>query len=654
MEIETTTAANGTQGDNFKSSVLSSVDIIVIVLYFIVTLAVGLWASRSSSRRSVKGYFLAGRSMSWLPVGASLFASNIGTGHFIGLAGTGAANGIAIGSFEWIAPYLILLLGWVFLPVYVSCGVYTMPEYLRKRYGGQRLRIAMSVISMMLYVLTKIAVDIYAGALFIQLALGINMYLAIVSLLVVASVYTILGGLKAVIYTDTMQTVVMLIGGVLVMAMSFAKIGGYNVLEERYMNAIPKTTIDSWGTSNSTTCGVPRADSFHIFRDAVDSDLPWPGMLSGIFLLGTWYWCTDQVIVQRALASNSIQHAKGGCVLAGFLKLIPMYIIVMTGMVSRVLFPDEVACVEPSECERVCQNPEGCSNIAYPKLVLEVLPTGLRGIMVAAMLSALMSSLTSIFSSTSTIFTLDIWTRIRKTATEKEQLIVGKITVVLLVAISILWIPILLTSAGGQLFIYLQGIQSALGPPIFAIYFYGILFPRINEKGAFWGLIVGFSGGIIRLILDFSHKAPPCGDDEYRPAILFKINYLYVSSIVFAASTIVIFTVSYLTAPPKEKELYGTTWKTIHKRMAESHGRKPSLEERVVVEPSENVEPESNEMVEKKEEDINNDYRAETDQSKPSEYHLSDLYEDEGYAFWLNAIAISLIIITTFLMGYYG
>uniref|UniRef100_H2YET9 Uncharacterized protein n=1 Tax=Ciona savignyi TaxID=51511 RepID=H2YET9_CIOSA len=498
----------------------------------------------------------------WLPVGASIFASNIGSGHFIGLAGAGATGGIAIGSFEWIAPYNILMLGWMFLPIYLACGVFTMPEYLHRRFGGIRLRLTLSVISLALYVLTKIAVDLYAGALFIQQAFNINLYLAI----------------------------------------GFIEVGGYENLKTLYMQAIPQTTLDILASGNTTSCGIPREDAFHLFRDPINSDLPWPGMIFGIYFLGSWYWCTDQVIVQRAIAAKSLNHAKAGCLMAAVLKILPMYMIVMTGMISRVLFPNEVACAEPSECLRVCGNEQGCSNIAYPKLVLEILPSGLRGIMIAAMLSALMSSLTSIFNSTSTVFTIDVWKRIRKAATEKEMLIILKIiyvkfkattppkvyisftnasvaqlphykqvglsagmwlTVCVLVVVSILWIPVLLSSAGGQLYIYLQSIQSALGPPIFVLYLFGIAWPRVNEQGAFWGLISGFTVGVIRLVLDFTFGVPGCNQDETRPWIVSRVNYLHVSPIVFLISSVVTLVVSYCTKPLSRDQLKGTTWFTL-------------------------------------------------------------------------------------------
>ncbi|XP_078483493.1 sodium/myo-inositol cotransporter 2-like isoform X1 [Ciona intestinalis] len=584
--------------------------------------------------------------MLWLPVGASIFASNIGSGHFIGLAGAGATGGIAIGSFEWIAPYNILMLGWIFLPIYLACGVYTMPEYLYRRFGGVRLRLTLSVISLALYVLTKIAVDLYAGAMFIQQAFDINLYLAIVSLLIITAVYTVLGGLKAVIYTDTMQTVVMLVGGILLMVMSFIEVGGYENLKTLYMEAIPQTTKDILAVGNSTTCGVPRDDSFHLFRDPITSDLPWPGMIFGIYFLGSWYWCTDQVIVQRALAAKSLNHAKAGCLIAGTLKILPMYMIVMAGMISRVLFPDEVACAVPSECLRICGNEQGCSNIAYPKLVLELLPSGLRGIMVAAMLSALMSSLTSIFNSTSTVFTIDVWKRIRKEATEREMLIVGKLTVCVLVVISILWIPVLLSSAGGQLYIYLQSIQSALGPPIFVLYLFAIAWPRVNEQGAFWGLLSGFTVGVIRLVLDFTYGAPGCDQDDSRPWIVSRVNYLHVSPIVFVISSVVTLTISYLTKPLPAEQLRGTTWfKQV--RSKEKENRRLFIEKGEI--------PQEEEEGKKADDEINGKNLNDSLQQADDETIKVRTSTIHGrWSFILNVVAVTLLMAVTFLFGYYA
>uniref|UniRef100_H2YDP8 Uncharacterized protein n=1 Tax=Ciona savignyi TaxID=51511 RepID=H2YDP8_CIOSA len=543
------------ESDSVSTSKLSTVDIVIIAVYMVATVGLGIWASRRGAQGTVSEYFLAGKNMFWLPVGASVFVSNIGSVHFVGLAGSGAITGISVGAFEWVSAFHILGLGWILLPIYLKSQVYTMPQYLHVRYGGSRLRVMLTVLSLAMYVLTKIAVDLFAGALFIQQALSINLYVAIVSLLVITAVYTMLGGLKAVIYTDTLQTLILLIGGIMLMIISFAKVGGYENLKTLYMQAIPQTTLDILASGNTTSCGIPREDAFHLFRDPINSDLPWPGMIFGISILAFYYFGTDQVIVQRLLAAKSLNHGKAGCIMAASFKILPVYMFVMAGMISRALFPNEVACAEPSECLRVCGNEQGCSNIAYPKLVLEILPSGLRGIMIAAMLSALMSSLTSIFNSTSTVFTIDVWKRIRKAATEREMLIVGRITICVLVVISIAWVPVLLSSAGAQVFVYVNSVLSSLAPPIAMLYLFGVLCPRVNEQGAFWGFVVGVAVGVTRLVLDFVYPAPACDQVDTRPNIIAKVNYLYVAVVVFVVSSLVAVAVSFLGEPIPYKKV---------------------------------------------------------------------------------------------------
>uniref|UniRef100_A0A2C9K5S3 Uncharacterized protein n=1 Tax=Biomphalaria glabrata TaxID=6526 RepID=A0A2C9K5S3_BIOGL len=415
--------------------------------------------------------------MSVYQVGASLFSSNIGSEHFVGLAGTGAAAGIAMVFYEWNSMFLVVVLAWFFLPVYVSAGVYTLPEFMAKRFGGARLRIYLSCLSLVLYIVTKLAVSIYAGGLFIKLALGWDMYISIAGLLLITGIYTVMGGLAAVIYTDTFQTFIMTVGAVVLSIISFNKIGGYKQLVHRYMMAVPSVT-----TNVTSSCGRPREDAFHLFRDPVNSDNPWPGILLQSSIGCMWYWCCDQVIVQRSLAAKNLSHAKGGSLLAGYLKLTPLFFMVFPGMISRALYPDVIACVDPVKCQEYCENPVGCSNVAYPKLVLELMPVGLRGLLMAVMLSAIMSSLTSIFNSSATLFTMDLWRRVRNHASERELLIVGRLFILLLCGVAILWIPMVKSSQGGQLFNYIQAVQGYLGTPIGALFLAAILWKRMNER----------------------------------------------------------------------------------------------------------------------------------------------------------------------------
>ncbi|XP_003364431.2 sodium/glucose cotransporter 4 [Equus caballus] len=551
-------SGNGVRTETVLGSGVSlhAYDIGVLVVYFVFVIAVGLWSSYRASRGTIGGYFLAGRSMSWWPIGASLMSSNVGSGLFIGLAGTGAAGGLAVGGFEWNATWLLLALGWIFVPVYIAAGVVTMPQYLKKRFGGQRIQVYMSVLSLILYIFTKISTDIFSGAIFIQMALGWNLYLSTVILLVVTAVYTITGGLTAVIYTDALQTVIMVGGALVLMFLGFQEVGWYPGLEQRYMQAIPNATVPN------TTCHLPRPDAFHMLRDPVSGDIPWPGLIFGLTVLATWCWCTDQVIVQRSLSAKSLSHAKGGSVLGGYLKILPMFFIIMPGMISRALYPDEVGCVDPDVCQRVCGVPVGCSNIAYPKLVMGLMPVGLRGLMVAVIMAALMSSLTSVFNSSSTLFTIDVWQRFRRKATEQELMVVGRVFVVFLVIISILWIPIIQSSNSGQLFDYIQSVTSYLAPPITALFLLAIFCKRVTEPGAFWGLLFGLAVGLLRMILEFVYPAPACGEVDRRPAVLKDLHYLYFALLLCGLTAVVIVTVSLCTAPIPEEKLARLTWWT--------------------------------------------------------------------------------------------
>ncbi|KAM9371798.1 sodium/glucose cotransporter 1 isoform 2-T2 [Phaethornis superciliosus] len=501
----------------------NAADISVIVIYFLVVLAVGLWAMYSTNRGTVGGFFLAGRSMVWWPIGASLFASNIGSGHFVGIAGTAAAGGIAIGGYEWNALIFVVVLGWLFVPIYIKAGVVTMPEYLRKRFGGKRIQVYLSVLSLFLYIFTKISADIFSGAVFIQLAIGLNLYLAIIILLLITALYTITGGLAAVIYTDTLQTFIMVVGSFILMGFAFSEVGGYDAFMKKYMEAIPSRTSYGNVTINPE-CYTPRKDAFHIFRDPVTGDLPWPGLVFGLSILAMWYWCTDQVIVQRCLSGKNMSHVKAGCVMCGYLKLLPMFIIVMPGMISRILY------------------------------------TGLRGLMLSVMLASLMSSLTSIFNSASTLFTMDIYTKIRSRPSEKELMLAGRAFMLVLIGISIAWVPVVQSAQSGQLFDYIQSITSYLGPPIAALFLLAVFCKRVNEQGAFWGLMFGLLGGLSRMIAEFAYGTGSCVSPSNCPYIICGIHYLYFAMILFGVSAIVILAVSFMTKPIPDVHLYRLCW----------------------------------------------------------------------------------------------
>ncbi|XP_070565864.1 sodium/mannose cotransporter SLC5A10-like [Ptychodera flava] len=543
----------------YATGQLGTWDIVVIAAYFVFVFAIGIYSTFRANRGNVRGYFLAGRMISWWPVGLSLFASNIGSEHLIGLAGKGASSGLASYLFEGNAIYCLLMLGWAFLPVYISSSVYTIPEYLSKRFGGQRLRVCLTAYALLLYVFVKVSVDLFAGAIFIQQALRWNLYVSVAFILGVTALFTVVGGLTAVIYMDSLQSFIMIIGAIILTVLSYIEIGSYENLQEMYMDAIPNST-----RYGNTTCGMPRDDAFHMVRHPIESDWPFPGLLFRSTVISIWYWCADQVIVQRALAAKSLHHARGGTVLAGYLKILPLFLLMFPGMISRALWPEEVACADPDICKEVCDSSVSCSNIAYPKLILELMPEGLRGLMMAVMLSALMSSLTSIFNSASTIFTLDVWKRIRKGSSQREQLIVGKIFVVTLAGVGILWIPIMMTQEGGQLMEYIWAITSYLASPITALFLAAVFWPRANEKGSFWGFIIGLTIGITRMILSFVYPDPPCGEEDTRNAFFTTLHHSYFSLILFLFCILIIVVVSVLTDRLPEYRLHGTTFFTRH------------------------------------------------------------------------------------------
>ncbi|XP_047670958.1 sodium/myo-inositol cotransporter-like [Tachysurus fulvidraco] len=543
---------------------LEVADIAIVGLYFILVLGIGFFAMWKANHSSVSGYFLAGRTMNWVLIGASLFVSNIGSEHFIGLAGSGAASGFAVGAWEFNAILLLQLLGWVFIPVYIHCGVYTMPEYLSKRFGGKRLKVYFACLSLLLYIFTKLSVDLYAGALFIQESLGWNLYLSIILLISMTALLTVTGGLVAVIYTDTIQAILMISGALSLTAIGLIKVGGLDGLREKYMEAVPNVTAIlaryNYSFEYTNSCRIhPKSNSLKLLRGPLDEDVPWPGFLLGQTPASIWYWCADQVIVQRVLAAKNIAHAKGSTLMAGILKILPMFIIVIPGMISRIMFADELACIGPEHCMAVCHNQAGCSNIAYPRLVMSIMPVGLRGLMMAVMIAALMSDLDSIFNSASTIFTLDIYKLVRKCASSRELVFVGRVFVIVMVGISIAWVPVIIKMQGGQMYLYIQEIAGYLTPPIAALFLLGIFWKRCNETGAFWGGMTGFVLGTTRLIFGFVYREPRCDQPDERPAFITRVHYMYVAAGLFWISGLVAVVISLCTPPPSKDKIVRTT-----------------------------------------------------------------------------------------------
>ncbi|MFL5593629.1 MAG: sodium:solute symporter [Gemmatimonadaceae bacterium] len=507
-----------THGPNAMSN-LSFIDILVIAAYFLVLSGIAYWAARKEKNVS-SDFFLASRDVGWLAVGASLFASNIGSEHLVGLAGTGAASGLAVGHFEWLASFILLLLGWLFVPFYLRSGVYTMPEFLERRYNPAA-RSYFTWVSIVGYVLTKISVTLFAGGVVMRAVTGFDFWTSAAILIVITGLYTIFGGLRAVIYTEVMQAVVLILGSVTLMFIGLNAVGGWSGLRA----SVPPDFFSMWKPSNH-------------------KDFPWTGVVFGAPILGIWYWCTDQHIVQRVLAARNVKEARRGTIFAGYLKILPVFIFVLPGIIAAALYADVRG---------------GAADSAYPILVTRLLPIGFKGLVLAGMLAALMSSLASAFNSVSTLLTWDVYRKWRPDASEARLVFVGRVTTVILVFVGLAWIPAM-KFVSPQLYIYLQSVQAYIAPPIAACFLLGILFPRLNGRGALAALWTGFVLGFARLLLELDKSHLTAGSLWYWYA---DINFLHFAALLFALCSAVLVVVSVLTLPPAPERIADLTLQTV-------------------------------------------------------------------------------------------
>ena len=500
---------------------LAALDWGVIAGYFVAVFLVAyLVTKRESTRASAEGYFLGGRDSGWFVIGASLFASNIGSEHLIGLAGTAAARGVAVGQFELLASLILLLLGWLFVPFYLKTGVFTMPEFLQRRYSSAA-RWYLAVISVVGYVLTKISVTIAAGGIVFEALMGINFWTGALVVVIATGIYTVFGGLRAVLYTDMLQMFVLVGGSIAVTLIGLNAIGGWGVMYE--------------------TAG---SDFFSLWKPVSDPDFPWTGILLGAPILGVWYWCTDQFIVQRVLSAKSIDDARRGSIFGGFLKVLPLFIFVIPGVVAYTLV---------QQGQMTLTNPDA----ALPTLIGLLLPVGLKGVVVAGLLAALMSSLSSVFNSCSTLVTWDIYKRLRPNAGEKTLVLVGQTSTIVLVVLGLLWIP-MMELISGQIYQYLQSVQAYIAPPIAAVFLLGIFWRRVNSHGAIAALIFGFVLGVTRLVLELNKGS--LGD-----GVLYwysDINFLHFAILLFVVCSIVLVLVSFVTPEPDSSSVAGLTFQT--------------------------------------------------------------------------------------------
>ena len=510
---------------------MNLLDGIVIGLYFTLLLVVAWWGIRQRQNSSAD-YFLAGRHVGWLVVGASLFASNIGSEHLVGLAGAGADSGVAMAHYELHA-WCLLVLGWVMVPFYIRSGVFTMPEFLERRYSPAA-RWFLSVVSLISYVFTKIAVGLFAGGIVFSSLFptpifeGVdNFWVGAVGVVVVTGVYSILGGLTAVVYTEAVQTGVFIIGSAVITIIGLHKLGGWDNLRQ--------------------ICGSER---FNLWKPMNHPQFPWLGMLFGAPIVGLWYWCTDQYIVQRTLAATGQTDARRGTIFASYLKLTPLFIFIIPGMIAYAL-------ATTGKLNPVILS-EGNSNQAFPLLVREILPTGFRGLVMAGLLAALMSSLASVFNSSSTLFTMDIYKKLRPRSSEQHLVWVGRIATAVMVFLGLLWIPFM-KHISSALYVYLQSVQAYIAPPIAAVFFLGLFIRRINGAGCMAGLVGGFILGMARLAAEICK-------DRLHGTFLYgfaNLNFLYFCIFLFLASLAIIIIVSLLTPQPAEERLRGLTYATV-------------------------------------------------------------------------------------------
>tara|TARA_B110001454_G_scaffold218232_1_gene245668 strand:- start:563 stop:2242 length:1680 start_codon:yes stop_codon:yes gene_type:complete len=515
----------------------SFIDLSIIVTYF----AVILWVSRKVYKGennlgvSKVDYFLGGKSQGWLFVGASLFASNIGSEIILGVSGAGASGNMPLANFEILASLILILFGWVFVPFYISSGVYTMPEFLEKRYS-LACRNYLSVVSIISYVITKISLIIFAGALVFE-TMGIPFWTGAVFIVLITGFYTVLGGLKAVIYTDMIQAFILLTGSILVTFFGLYYIGGWDEL------------IFILDKASSIEGNPEVADYFNLWRPINDNDYPWTGMLFGAPILGVWYWCTDQYIVQRALSAKNSIIARKGALFAGYLKILPVFIFFLPGVIAFALMQKGIINFSLDNADQ-----------ALPVMISNFLPVGIKGIAIAGLLAALMSSLSSAFNSSSTLLTIDFYQKFRPKATDSQLVSFGRISTFLLVLISMGWIPFMKTLMTGGIFHYLQSIQAYISPPIASVFLFGLLYNWINSKGAIICLWTGFIIGIVRLVLEFLSKEGTI--IVSKETLLFEflqINFLHFALFLFILCSIILIVFSKLTSKQITKNIDGLT-----------------------------------------------------------------------------------------------
>lgn len=526
-----------------------TLDWITIVAYFVIIAGISVWSIKQGLKSSTD-YFLAGRHMPWFVIGASIFASNIGSEHIVGLSGQGATSGMAMAHWELHA-WVVVLLAWVFVPFYYRSKVFTMPEFLERRFNPAS-RWILSVVSLVAYVFTKVSVTVYAGGVVFNVLLPEIRYqvtdtfvldafwLGAILTVVFTGIYTIIGGLRAVVYTDTMQTVILIIGSAFITFFGLSKLGGWGELQE--------------------ICRV-NAENFALWRPNTNPDFPWLGVLIASPIIGIWYWCTDQYIVQRALSAKDLKNARRGALWGAFLKVWPVMIFIVPGLIGYALFQKGMIDM-PTKTVAGQQVVDG--DQVFAVMVTSLLPVGLRGLVVAGLLAALMSSLSSLFNSCASLFTVDIYEKINPRASERHLVTVGRVATVVVVLMGLIWIPVMQRVSQGGLYQYLQSVQGYLAPPITAVFLLGLFCKRINGKGAVSGLLIGFIAGMAKLTIQaLTGGENPAITSPGWLVYIGEYNFLFATGWLLLLSIIVVVGVSMLTAPPNYEKIAELTYATV-------------------------------------------------------------------------------------------
>jgi len=547
-------------------------DWLIILLYFGLLLGLTWWAVRMN-RDTADDYFLASRNLSWFIVGASIFASNIGSEHLVGLAGAGATSGVALAHYELHA-WCLLVLGWVFVPFYSRSMVYTMPEFLERRFSPAA-RWVLSIISLVAYVLTKFAVGIFAGGVVFatllpdaRLHLGgatfNSFWVGSVAVVVLTGLYTVAGGMRGVAYTEAVQTIILIVGSVLITVFGLIRLGGWHELRA----ALPSDMFNLWKPLippgiDGTWAPVKETSRIAWYFNGY---YPWLGMLFCAPIIGLWYWTTDQYIVQRALGAPNERQARRGAIFASYLKLLPVWIFIVPGMIALALARTGKAPALGSMVDAAGNAIPDAAQAAFPLMVKAILPAGVRGLVVAGLLAALMSSLAGAFNACSTLFTMDLYQKFRPGVTQHQLVWTGRVATAVMVLIGLLWIPVI--QGGKGLYDYLQGVQGYLAPPIFTVFFFGVFMKRLNAKGALAALVAGFLLGAFRLAVD-TPVSLQLGSltHGYAPGSLLwivnNIYFQYYSLFIFVVSAATMLVVSYATPAPAEERLVGLTYATV-------------------------------------------------------------------------------------------